>query len=756
LGGTDVEAGTTVTIVTTPDSQIGGTVVINADGSFTFTPLPNTAGTTNTALFTYHVMDNGSPGGGVASAPATVSFTVAGPAIYFVKNPAVGSGNCTLGNECTLATAQDGSHIGAATNTRIFIEDGNTHTGPATLNSGGWLIGQGVTADFDTLFGISAPAQGTLAARPATKASNGALTNPIITTSVAATNGVNLNSGNTVRGLTVGNTTGAKIFGSNFGTLTVGNNTTADVTLSGTGKALDLTTGAFAATSAFTSVATSSSTSQGISLTGVTGTVSFGSTTVSGSTTQGILIGTTTAAIAFGNTSVTGGTDGISFQNNSSGTRTFGTLGVSGGSGIAFLSGAGGGNVTVTGAATLSSAGNAVDIQSLAASTAVNFQQSVSATRTAAGGTGVNLASNNATSAITFNSLTIDTNAGTGLSATGGGTITVTNNTGTVNSTPEAAPAIIANGVSLNANFLSVSSSGGANGISLTSVTGTSNFGTGSLTGSTGVEFLVSGGGGSVTYNGTITQTTAARVIDIQSKTAGTMAFGGAITSNNGTGQGVFLNSNTNTTINFTGGLSLSTGVNPAFTATSSGTVSATQNNTSIVNTLTTTTGTALNVASTTIGASGLTFRSISVTGNNTLPTTGIILSTTAAAGLKTTGNGSPCTPATSTCTGGTIQGTGSHGVALTSVSNIEFNLFSIHNTGDHGIFGDGVNNFTFRDSLIFNFGNTAGGAVSEDAMHFESTNLANTAAGHGLTGTVIIQRDTIGPDSGSFTRTPN
>ena len=40
--------------------------------------------------------------------------------------------------------------------------------------------------------------------------------------------------------------------------------------------------------------------------------------------------------------------------------------------------------------------------------------------------------------------------------------------------------------------------------------------------------------------------------------------------------------------------------------------MSATQNNTTIVNTITTTTGTALNVANTTIGASGLTFRSIS------------------------------------------------------------------------------------------------------------------------------------------------
>jgi large repetitive protein len=65
------------------------------------------------------------------------------------------------------------------------------------------------------------------------------------------------------------------------------------------------------------------------------------------------------------------------------------------------------------------------------------------------------------------------------------------------------------------------------------------------------------------------------------------------------------LNNNSGTTTNFTGGLTLSTGASAAFTATTSGTVSATQNNSSIVNTITTTTGDALKVVNTTIGASG-------------------------------------------------------------------------------------------------------------------------------------------------------
>src|SRR5205085_11981668 len=112
------------------------------------------------------------------------------------------------------------------------------------------------------------------------------------------------------------------------------------------------------------------------------------------------------------------------------------------------------------------------------------------------------------------------------------------------------------------------------------------------------------------------------------------------------------------------------------------------------------------------------------------------------------------CTPGTPTCTGGTIQNTTSHGISLTSVGGgVSLTRMNIHDTAYHGIFGDGVNGFSFIDSLIKNFGNTTHG-TGEDAMHFESTNTANTASGHGLTGTVVIQRDTIGPD-GHFVLTP-
>ena len=55
------------------------------------------------------------------------------------------------------------------------------------------------------------------------------------------------------------------------------------------------------------------------------------------------------------------------------------------------------------------------------------------------------------------------------------------------------------------------------------------------------------------------------------------MTFTGSITDSE---RGIFLNANTGSTIAFAGGLTLTTGANPAFTATGGGTVTATQNNT--------------------------------------------------------------------------------------------------------------------------------------------------------------------------------
>src|SRR5262245_37362256 len=445
-------------------STQGGNVNVNSDGSFSYNP---PAGFEGTDTFTYTATDAGGKSG-----TGTVTLTVTGM-IWFVNVAAAAGGdgrlttpfNCLVGAGC-FSAVNDGLGNHPASNDNIFLASG-AYTGGLALLPNQKVIGQGASASLTTIAGVTVPANSDTL--PTT---GGAA--PTITTVAPAQNGLNLGTGNTVRGIAIGNTTGAKLSSVSFGTLTLGNNTTPDVLLNGSGQALSLSNGTFAATSALTSLTSTSSTAQGISLSSVTGTISFGSTTISGNTTQCILVSGSTANITFGNTSCTGGTDGVSLQNNSAGTRTFGTLSVSGGSGSAFLHGAGGGNTTVSGAATLTSGADAISISAPTSGNQINFNGATSATRTTSGGNGVNWAGT-AGATLLFSALTIQTNAGTGLNASGGGTITVSNNTGTINNTTQAAPAIVASGIALNAVFASINSSGGTNGVSLTNVTGTSN-----------------------------------------------------------------------------------------------------------------------------------------------------------------------------------------------------------------------------------------------------------------------------------------
>ncbi len=235
---------------------------------------------------------------------------------------------------------------------------------------------------------------------------------------------------------------------------------------------------------------------------------------------------------------------------------------------------------------------------------------------------------------IVINNMLISTNGG-GLDLTGVGT-------------PTAA-------ISLD----SVTSSGGTKNVNLVGLNGAIDLGSGGLSGASGNAFDVSGAGNAViTYSGTIGNTTA-RPVNVANKNGGSVTLSGAVT---GSANGISLTTNTGATITFTGGISLSTGANAAFTATGGGTVTATQNNTTIVNTLTTTTGTALNVANTTIGAGGLTFRSISSSG----AVIGINLNSTGVTGgLTVSGNGAAGT-------GGTILNSAGDGNAATFDGGIQ------------------------------------------------------------------------------------
>ena len=196
----------------------------------------------------------------------------------------------------------------------------------------------------------------------------------------------------------------------------------------------------------------------------------------------------------------------------------------------------------------------------------------------------------------------------------------------------------------LGMTLTTVNSTGGTNNVNLADVGGSLTIQGGTLSGATAAAFAA---------------TTTTAIVSC------------AASITNATG-GISLTNNTGGTFTFSGGINLSTGANPAFTATGGGTVNATQNNTTIVNTLTTTSGAALNVANTTIGASGLTFRSISANG----ATNGIVLNNTGATGgLTVSGNGGACS-SVGTCTGGTIQ-TATVGVSLTNTRNVSIDRMS-------------------------------------------------------------------------------
>ncbi|MBK9051530.1 MAG: cadherin-like domain-containing protein [Chloroflexi bacterium] len=274
-------------------------------------------------------------------------------------------------------------------------------------------------------------------------------------------------------------------------------------------------------------------------------------------------------------------------------------------------------------------------------------------------GAGITLAVNNIIHGVTVGSTT-----GIGLTGTAFGTLTaqnVTINTGN-------------GGLSLttgtaNVTFNDITSTGGTNNILLSGVAGTLNLGAGALSGSTGNAFTVSGGTATVSYSGTITNSTADAVI-IQNKTAGTVTLSGAV---NSTGTGITLANNTGATIQFTGGITLNTGTNEAFTATGGGTLHVTGS----TNTVTTSTGTAVNIANTTIGASGVTFRSLSSNGG---ANPGLILNNTGTTGNFTVaGNGG-------VGTGGTIQSKTGDAIQLTNVDGVSLNYMTVININGNGV----------------------------------------------------------------------
>ncbi len=295
----------------------------------------------------------------------------------------------------------------------------------------------------------------------------------------------------------------------------------------------------------------------------------------------------------------------------------------------------------------------------------------------------------------------------------------------TVNDTGGSAPGIDVRACSASFSFATVTidETGGA-GINLFNNTGEitvsgGSIGAGNDPAGNGVD--IDQAQGNVTIAASIANATA-RAVEVTNSggnPAITIALTGAIDED---GAGILLSNNdqsSGATVSFSGGMTLDTGANTAFSATAGGTVNVSGTNT-IGSSATPITGIGVNIADTTIGAGGVAFQSVHVNGASS----GIVLSNTGSAGtFSVTGTGAADS-------GGTISGTmdgvslnvasgvtltemailssSDNGVDATGVNGLVLDSLRLDGAGSHGIRGVSLTNFTLSNSsVVRNAGNT-------------------------------------------------
>ncbi len=484
---------------------------------------------------------------GAATDTASVTLSI-GPTIFFIDNTGGGMGGSgtqadpykTIAdfNAAVIAGGPDDPKEGDIVYLRTGSGSYNEPEG-ITLLDKMILIGQGQGLD-DAL---SAIVGDTVDLFPPGEEIAG--TAPTITTAGVSNNGIDLGSDNVVRGLDIGNTSGSGMFGASVGDLAV-----EDVAIGGTGQAIDFGAGGTLDVT-FESIASSSSSGEGIDINGVGGSFAVtGATSITNSTGTGIDLTGSTADFTFGGNLDITTTAGAGLVANSAGTLhidgAVNSIDATGGAGVDIVSSTldggatftdvssnGGteginldgvtGSFTANGGSITGATGSAVDIN--AAGSDITYAGSITNTAgrsvevtnsggltansiTLSGlidddGTGIFLDNNDQNSGATVNftgGLDLDTGTNTAFSAINGGTVNV-DDTGVFNDIDTstgigvniADTTIGATGVT----FDSVSVTGAINGIVLDS-TGTGAFsvtGSGSTAGSGGTILFTVGSG---------------------------------------------------------------------------------------------------------------------------------------------------------------------------------------------------------------------------------------------------------------------
>jgi hypothetical protein len=592
-----------------------------------------------------------------------------------------------------------------------------------TLDS---ISSTGATADGLDLTGMG----GSLAVTGGTTISNAGTTGIHVQNSVAgstfnfgntnvagaAGTGVDLTSnvGNvTFADLDINGDVGARSFlaSGNTGTIT---STTGDIVQNGGSGGFGISGVGTTLNMVLNSLDVSNTTSTGVDIAQVGGSLTVGTTTIANNSLVGVQVRSTVAGstMDFGNTTISGThtlaavRDGIAGQGNA-GNVTFDDLDITSTTGPGLVAVANTGTTTVSAGTINTATANAIDLSSNTGGT-FNF----------GGGTG---------------GVDITTTTGTGFSATGGGTVSVSGAGNTINTT--TGTALNLNGVTVggsNVTFDTVNTNGAANGIVVNNVTGGSiNVNGGAIAGATANGVSITAAHNNISIASSIASTAAGHSVQvINSGVAGgnTISFTGAVSDQ---GLGINLDNNDQggiATINFSGGLNIDSTTHTGFNATNGGIVNVTQNNTSIVNTIDTTTGVGLNVANTTIGASDLNFRSIASNG----AADGIVLTTTGnTGGLTVTGNGGTVTSA-GTATGGAIQNSTGAGISLTNVGGgVSLTRMYVGDGDSTGILGNNVTGLNLANSFINNNGDAAGEHGVFITGLFGNNSVTNTTFTH-------------------------
>ncbi len=660
-------------------SANGGNVVVNANGSFSYNPAPGFEGTDT---FTYTITD--ATGN---TDTATVTITV-NEVIWFINAAAAAGGDGRLTSPFNAIVQTNSGTVTAFSNTAldepgdiIFVYSANyTNNGTLVLLNDQKLVGQQVTLQTST--GIVAP-PGSDPLPPATPATQPAMT--------STANGVQVAMNNKIHSITIGNTAGVDLTGSGFGTLNINN-----VQLTDTGRVLDLTNGTLTGDTASQATfaplrSTSSSGGPAIRLQQVAGSLTTSLTEVSNPSAEGILVTQSTANMTFNNTTITGGTDAISLDNNTAGTRSFGTISITTPSGKGFEHINGGGTVSVSGATTITNPGGiGIDVQNSNAN--LTFA-GVTVNKGSTAGTGVNLA-NNATRTIAFNSLTITTSNGTGLLASGGGTINVTTQASS-SITSTGGPSVNATGITSGMAFNSLSSTNSTGkGLHLNGLSGTFASTTTTTTNPTGIGVhVLNSAAGSTTNLGNTAATQSA-------------STGVRLETNNG--------STTFADLNITPDVG-----QRAFHATNG------------TGTITTTSGTILAdnaVGVEIVGASAaskipLNMTLTSVTSDN--GANGIKIKNTAGTKFEVVGGAGAGSGGTINNSVGADLAEDGNGIFLQDTQNITLNRMQINDHPNHAIRGITVSGFNLTNSVI-NGTNGTDENDDESSVHF--TNLTGAA----------------------------